>query len=218
MDVMISDEDTSAEESDRVNFNALNLSQDTQNKSLADGTTPGSPYASVNNDFSDQTIPDMPVDSPSSAFHTLRTENMSEARPTSSNGKRSRASSAAPNTSRTNINEEVTNALINMAELGKKRLEIIDEMFRRDKLAKPTIFSMDECFAKLQGLPNLTADMMLAAMESFKDENNNWVFMHYEGSMLESWMMRQLYEFYRMSFSPTGSSANTTPMASMPST
>ena len=55
---------------------------------------------------------------------------------------------------------------------GRRRLEIANEILRRDKLARPILYSIDECMSKLERLPGLTPECILAAREAFKHETN----------------------------------------------
>ena len=134
------------------------------------------------------------LSSPTSCAVTLPTYYFPNA-PPSSTKKRSRSSSMTP-THRIRMNTDVTDALLDLVDQGRRRLEITSEIFRRDKLARPMLYSIDECMAKLERLLCVTHECILAAGETFKHEMNRWFFMHYERPLLKAWLQRQMINFY----------------------
>ena len=85
---------------------------------------------------------------------------------------------------------DATDALRELAEQGKKRLEIANEILHREKLARPNVYSIDECMAKLERLLGMTPECIVSAFETLKNEENRWFFMHYEGPVLEAWLKK----------------------------
>ena len=77
-----------------------------------------------------------------------------------------------PMARRTRMFTDATNALLDLVDQGRRRLEITNEILRRNKLARPTLYSIDECMTKLERLLGVMLEYILAAGEIFKNEMN----------------------------------------------
>ena len=73
---------------------------------------------------------------------------------------------------RTRINIDATDALLDLMDQRRRRLEITNEILKRDKLARPTLYFINECMLKLERLLDLMPEFILAAGEAFKHETN----------------------------------------------
>lgn len=87
-------------------------------------------------------------------------------------------------------------ALTELAEQGRTRIEIAHEILRRDKIARPTLHSIEECMNKLETLPGVTPECIVAGLELFQNETYRWFFMKYEGKVLEAWLRKHMSDVY----------------------
>ena len=70
------------------------------------------------------------------------------------------------------MNTDATDALLDLVDQKRRRLEITNEILGKDKLARPTVYSIDECMSKLERLFYVTHECILIAGEIFKYEMN----------------------------------------------
>ena len=185
----VSDNDTSEDEAVRIDSDVSNLRHSSQET----GGISSSSFGHL--EPSDHSFCDVPPCSPTTCSSPPPIETCSTARPSSSGGKRSRSSSMPPS-ARSRLNIDASDVLNDLVEQGRQRLEIANEILRRDKLARPTVHSIDECMHKLEKIPGITPECILAAGDAFKEDINRWFFMHYEGSLLQAWLNRQMADFY----------------------
>ena len=185
----VSDNSTSDDEGQTRNFDSLHFRQSSQN---IDRVSAASFYRLED---SDESRSDEAPNSPPACTSTPVTEPVSEGRPSSDSKKSRRSNSQTGRSCRSRISSDASDALQEIAEQGRRRLEIANELLRREKLGRPNVYSIAECMAKLESLPGITPECIIDAFEIFKNEDNRWFFMNYDGHVLDAWLRRQLSEF-----------------------
>lgn len=83
-------------------------------------------------------------------------------------------------------------AIQELEDLGKKKLNIAEQMLQRELDAHPKIHSILDCMVKLNNIPNLSLEGILSICEAFKDERNISIFMSLSGNILYMWIDRQV--------------------------
>nr|CAD1818701.1 unnamed protein product [Ananas comosus var. bracteatus] len=122
--------------------------------------------------------------------------NTSHASAHTSSGKRRRLSSPSHKTTPTSTRkgklEYTSDAIQELVNLGKKRLNIAEQMLQRELDARPKVHSIEECMVRLYDISNLSLDAILCACEAFKDDRNKSIFMSLSDDILYMWIDRQL--------------------------
>lgn len=140
---------------------------------------------------------DAPSYSPTPTPMKSENRNTSHALAHTSSGKRRRLSSPSRRTTPTSTRKgkleyNTSDAIQELVNLGKKRLNIAEQMLQRELDARPKVHSIEECMVRLYDIPNLPLDAILCACEAFKDDRNRSIFMSLSGDILYMWIDRQL--------------------------